>query len=96
MEGLNMLQADWFILMVGGGLFLLLGVAGIIRGGGEEKSYYNAISRRPDMREYLEHKPERPEPGALRIGGWIAIAIGLVMIAMGAAFWFWGWLPSVL
>jgi hypothetical protein len=90
MEGLEMLQADWFILMVGGGLFLLLGLGAIMRGRGEEKSYYNAISSRPDVREYLEHKPERPEPGALRIGGWIAIAIGLVMIAMGGAFWFWG------
>ena len=85
-----MLQADWFILMVGGGLFLLLGLVAIMWGRGEEKSYYNAISSRPDVREYLEHQPERPEPGALRIGGWIAIAIGLVMIAMGGAFWFWG------
>ncbi len=85
-----MLQTDWFLLMVGGGLFLLLGLLAIMWGRGEEKSYYNAISTRPDMREYLEHEPERPEPGALKIGGWIAIAIGLVMIAMGGAFWFWG------
>ncbi len=85
-----MLQTDWFMLMVGGGLFLLLGLLAIMRGRGEEKSYYNAISTRPDMREYLEHEPERPESGALEIGGWIAIAIGLVMIAMGGAFWFWG------
>jgi len=90
MEEFEMLQADWFILMVVGGLFLLLGLVAIMRGRGEEKSYYNAISSRPDVREYLEHEPERPEPGALKIGGWIAIAIGVVMIAMGGAFWFWG------
>ena len=90
MRELKMLQADWFILMSVGGLFLLLGLVAIMRGRGEEKSYYNAISSRPDVREYLEHKPERPEPGALKIGGWIAIAIGLVMLAMGSAFWFWG------
>ena len=90
MEELEMLQTDWFLLMVGGGLFLLLGLLAIMRGRGEEKSYYNAISTRPDMREYLEHKPERPEPGSLKIGGWIAIAIGLAMLAMGGAFWFWG------
>lgn len=85
-----MLQTDWFLLMVGGGLFLLLGLLAIMRGRGEEKSYYNAISTRPDMREYLEHEPERPESGALKIGGWIAIAIGLAMLAMGGVFWFWG------
>ncbi len=90
MEELEMLQTDWFILMVGGGLFLLLGLLAIMRGRGEETSYYNAISTRPDMREYLEHEPERPEPGSLKIGGWIAIAIGLAMLAMGGAFWFWG------
>jgi hypothetical protein len=41
------------------------------------------------QREFLEHEPERPEPGALKIGGWIAIAIGLPMMAMGGAFWLW-------
>jgi len=34
----------------------------------EEKCYYDAISRRTDVREYLEHQPQRPELGALKIG----------------------------
>ena len=83
-------HGDWFILMGMGVLFVLLGLAAFIWGKREEKSYYNSISTHPDMREFLEHKPERPEPGALIIGGWIAMAIGLLMIALGGAFLLWG------
>jgi hypothetical protein len=82
-------MADHFILMAMGGLFVILGVASMFWGKGEEKSYYNAMSTRADVREYLEREPERPEPGALKIGGWIAIAIGLLMLVMGGAFWLW-------
>ena len=83
-------QSEYFILMGMGGLFILLGLAAIIWGKHEEKSYYNSLSTRVDVREYLEHQPERPEPGAVKIGGWITIAIGLLVLAMGGAFWLWG------
>jgi len=81
---------DCFIVMGVGGVFILLGLAAIFWGKGEEKGYYDSVATRPDVREYLEHLPQRPEPGALKIGGWIAIAIGLLMVAMGGAFWLWG------
>jgi len=74
---------DWFILMGMGGLFILLGIATIIWGKREEKSYYDFLSSRTDLREFLEHEPLCPQPVALKIGGWIAIAIGLIMLAMG-------------
>jgi len=83
-------QADWLILMSMGGLFILLGLGAVFWGRREEKSYYEAISARTDIREYLEHTPERPEPGALKLGGWLAIAVGLVLLVMGGAFWLWG------
>jgi len=82
--------ADYFIPMGIGGLFLLLGLAAIIWGKIEEKGYYDSLSTRIDVREYLEHEPLHPEPGALKIGGWIAVAIGLVMLALGGVFWLWG------
>jgi len=82
-------EHNYFILMGMGGLFVILGIASIFWGKGEAKSYYDALSSRPDAREFLEHEPERPEPGALKIGGWIAIAIGLLMLVMGGAFWLW-------
>jgi len=80
---------DYFILMGMGGLFVILGIALIFWGKREAKGYYDIMSTRSDVREFLEHEPERPEPGALRIGGWIAIAIGLLMVVMGGAFWLW-------
>ena len=80
---------DWFILMVMGGLFILLGLGAIFWGRVEEKSYFDSLSTRTDVREYMEHWPQRPEPGALKIGGWIAITLGLLMLALGAAFLFW-------
>jgi len=81
---------DFWILMGIGGLFVLLGLAAIIWGKIEEKSYYDSLSSRTDLREYLEHWPQRPEPGALKVGGWIAIAIGLLMLALGGGRWLWG------
>jgi len=81
---------DFWILMGIGGLFVLLGLAAIIWGKIEEKSYYDSLSSRTDLREYLEHWPQRPEPGALKVGGWIAVAIGLLMLALGGGLWLWG------
>ena len=80
---------DCFILMGMGGLFILLGLATIAKGRSEEKGYYDSLSTRSDVREYLEHWPQRPEPEALKIGGWIALAIGVLMAAMGGAFLLW-------
>ena len=82
-------QRDSFILMGVGGLFILLGLAALLWGKREEKGYYDSLYTRTDVKEFLEHTPERPEPGALKIGGWIAIAIGLVMLALGGAFLLW-------
>ena len=83
-------QADWLILIGLGGLFLVLGVALVAGGRREEKGYYDSLTTRSDMREFVEHTPQRPEPGALKIGGWLAIAIGVVLLALGGAFWLWG------
>ena len=73
-----------------GGLFVLLGLAAMIWGRSEEKSYYDSLTGRPDTREFLEHWPQRPQFGALKIGGWIAIPIGLLMIIIGGIFWLVG------
>jgi len=75
--------------MVMGGLFILLGLGAIFWGRVEEKSYFDSLSTRTDVREYMEHWPQRPEPGALKIGGWIAITLGLVVLALGVVFLFW-------
>ena len=84
-----MSHEDWFILMVMGGSFVLLGLGTFFWGRREEKRYFDSISSRTDVREYLEHWPQRPEPGGLKIGGWIAVTLGLFMLALGVAFLFW-------
>ena len=78
-----MLEHDWLIVMGMGLAFVLLGLATFFWGRGEEKGYYDTISARADVREYLEHSPQRPEPGGLKIGGWIAIAVGLLLLVIG-------------
>ena len=84
-------HVDYFILMGVGGLFIILGLAAIIWGKHEEKSYFDAIATRiGDLREFMEHWPPRPQPGALKIGGWIAIAVGLLLLVTGVIFWLLG------
>lgn len=78
------------MLMGIGGVFFLLGLGLIFWGKKEEKSYYDSIATRPDVREFLEHSPENPKPEGAKIGGWIASAIGLLTLAMGIGFWLWG------
>ncbi len=79
-----MFQHDWLVPMAIGGVFILLGLTALIWGKSEEKRYYNSLSTRTDVREFMGHWPPRPQFGALKIGGWITIAIGLLMIVMGS------------
>ena len=88
-----MSQHDLLVLMGMGGVFILLGIVAIIWGRNEEKSYFDSLSTRPahtDTREFLNHWPRRPQFGSLKIGGWIAIVIGVLMTIVGGAFWLWG------
>ena len=83
-----MLQGDWLILLIVGGVFLALGLAAFLWGKREEKNYFNSIATRSDdMREFMEHWPPRPQPVALKIGGWIAITIGVIMLVAGLIIW---------
>ena len=77
-------------LMVMGAVFILAGFGAIKWGRSEEKVYYDSITGRPDSREFLEHWPPRPQFGALKIGGRIAIILGGLMVLAGGALWLWG------
>ncbi len=83
-------QTDSIVLMIMGGLIILLGIAGIIWGRKEERTYYDNLATRPDTREFVDHWPPRPQFGALKIGGWIAIAVGLLMAIWGLVTWLSG------
>ena len=81
-----MSEADWFMPMVVGGIFILLGLAGILWSKREQKTYDNRLVGHADLREFLEHWPARPEPGALKLGGGIALVIGLGLLILGVVF----------
>ncbi|MFC1971679.1 hypothetical protein ACFLV0_07165 [Chloroflexota bacterium] len=80
-------QGESLILVGVGGGFIIIGLAAIIWGRHEDKSYFNSLTARHDLREFMTHWPERPQPGALRMGGWIAIVVGLLLLAAGFVSW---------
>jgi hypothetical protein len=89
-------QGDWYILVIVGGIFIILGILGIIWGMREEKRIFAALASKPDLREFSMRHVESPQPGALKTGGWIAIAVGVIVLALGIVLWRYGWPPNVM
>jgi len=81
---------DSFIIMVMGGVFLVAGIAVLFWGRRREKGYYNSLSTRTDVRRFLQRSPERPEHSSVKIGSWISIIVGLVLLGIGGGFCLWG------
>lgn len=86
-------QGEWYILAITGGVFIFLGVASLLLGIREEKKLFEALAAKPDLREFSLKHVESPQPGALKIGGWIAIALGVIVLVVGLIMWRWGWPP---
>jgi hypothetical protein len=80
---------DWYTLVGMGGLFVVLGIVGFFWGSYEERSYYDNIANRPDVREFLDRLPWRPEPHAIIIGARIAVIVGVFMLLVGGGYWLW-------
>ncbi|MCL2149925.1 MAG: hypothetical protein FWH51_03210 [Dehalococcoidia bacterium] len=66
-----------------GALFLVIGTCTFFWGRREMARYYEAMSQRRDVREFIERTPLRPEPEALQIGGIIAVVVGVALVVMG-------------
>ena len=81
-----MSHLDSFIMMGLGGFFLLLAVIAFLWSRSEERVINNALSKRRDLREFITRWPPSIAPGARRAGGWILIAIGIVLIILGGIF----------
>ena len=73
----------WLIPIVVGVVVVLLGVGGVMWGRLEERRYYESLTTRSDLREFYEHWPRRAEPGATKVGGWLAIVIGVILVVVG-------------
>ncbi len=81
---------QYIITMILGGFFVLISLILFLWGRGEEKVYYDNISARADVREYMEHEPHRFEPGALKLGGWISLVVGIIVLVIGITLWLRG------
>jgi uncharacterized membrane protein len=83
-----MAQGDWFILLIVGGVFLIIGIILLLWGRYEGKRLLEALASRRDLREFTLGNKANPQPLALKIGGWIAIAVGVILLVVGIIFFF--------
>jgi hypothetical protein len=76
-----MTAAAWSFTL--GGFFILLGAGFVLWGRREARQLEEALSQRLDLREFMEHTPESPQPGALVSGGAISLALGVILVVAG-------------
>jgi len=76
-----MSNATWLFII--GGFFILLGVGLLFWGRKEARDLDEGLASRYDLREFVEHTPERPEPDALKIGGIIGLGLGVALVITG-------------
>ncbi len=82
-------DSSWYVLVIVGGVFVVLGIGGLVWGWYEEKRLFEELAAKPDLREFSLKHIDSPQPGALKIGGWIAVAVGVITAAVGLVFWLW-------
>jgi len=73
----------WLVPCIVGAFIFLVGVGFVLWGKNEERDYYDSLITRVDLREFFSRWPPRPEPGALKTGGWIAIVLGIITAGIG-------------
>ena len=84
-------HSEALILVIVGGVFLLLGGLLAFWGWREEKHYFDALaSRRGDLREFMQRWPPRPQAGSLKMGAWVFLAIGALLLLVGLINWIIG------
>jgi hypothetical protein len=68
-------------------------VGGGVLGGSRyaERNYYDSLTERTDMKEFIQSNPESSGYGAVRIGGIISLVVGGVLLVIAAGIRFWGW-----
>ncbi len=80
-------QSDAWITIVVGGVFLVLGVLSLIWGHHEEKRLLEGLAGKRDLREFTVSHLENPQPGSLKMGGWLSIALGALLVIIGLILW---------
>ncbi|NLL90601.1 MAG: DUF3185 family protein [Dehalococcoidales bacterium] len=78
---------EYVPLMIIGAVFLLVGIILLILGNREEKDYCRTVSNQTDVRKYLEHRSDSIQAWGFKVGGIIAVVIGLFLLVMGFVIW---------
>ena len=78
-----MSQGDWLIFVIIGAVFVCFGIASFLWGRHEEKKIFEALAEQHDLREFTLKHVESPQPGALKMGGWIGLALGVILLIIG-------------
>lgn len=78
---------EYVPLMIIGAVFLLVGIILLILGNREEKDYCRTVSNQTDVRKYLEYRTDSIQAWGFKVGGIIAVVIGLFLLVMGFVIW---------
>ena len=83
-----MLQDNHQVVLGLGAFFILLGIVFILWNRREKNRYYNSILlTRRDIQETITREHERFWLHAWRIGGWISLVVGIVLLIIGGILW---------
>ena len=84
-----MAEGSYQVALILGGLFVLLGIIFVFWNRREKAKYYNSILlTRRDIKETITREHERFWLHAWRIGGWISLIIGVVLLIIGGILWY--------
>jgi hypothetical protein len=79
-----MAAASYQVILGMGGFFVFLGIVFILWNKREKQRYYNSILlTRRDIKETITHEHERFWLHAWRIGGWISLIVGIILLIIG-------------
>jgi hypothetical protein len=79
-----MSAASYQIILGMGGFFVFLGIIFILWNRKEKQKYYNSILlTQRDIKETITHEHERFWLHAWRIGGWISLIVGIILLIIG-------------
>lgn len=79
-----MSAASYQVILGMGGFFVFLGVIFILWNRKEKQKYYNSILlTQRDIKETITHEHERFWLHAWRIGGWISLIVGIILLIIG-------------
>lgn len=70
-----------------GVFFILVGIACILWNRREKRDYYDSLTGRRDLKEFITHEPRRPWLSAWQIGGISSISVGVVLAIIGVVLW---------